>query len=362
MMGRELEIKKMLKLATVGVVVLLCGFSTGSAGQGKFVLGGYLDANFIYYQQTDKPSSFDMYHFNPIFLYQIESNLLASAELEFEHGGDEIAVEYAQIDFLWNDYVTITAGKFLIPFGAFNRRLHPGWISKVPGRPYSNSQVVPTGWSEAGVMFSGAAGIGENGGRVNYAAYITNGLEGDAGAKIRDLRKADDRDKKNRNKAIGGRLGLVPAAGIEFGVSGYTCKYDAMITPVLDLTLIGFDAEFHHEDYFELRGEYNQAKQDTSANLSVTKKGYYVQAALKLSVMDNDLLMPVELAVRYSVQDFEGASNDRTEITPTLNYYLSSSTVFRIAYSIMGEKNDPLTPGDDKVDNNIFTAVIAKGL
>lgn len=365
--------RQVLKLMVVAGIVLLCAASTGLAGDSKFVLGGYFDANYTYYEQSGKPGTFDMYHFNPIFLYQIEDNILFSAELEFEHGGDEIAVEYAQIDYLWNDYVTVTAGKFLVPFGAFNRRLHPGWISKVPWKPLSNNQVVPTGWSESGVMFSGAVGFGENGGRVNYAAYLASGLEGDDGDKIRSLRKTDPRDKNNNNSAIGGRLGVVPMPGVEAGASFYTCDYSTDPMAPLDITFIGFDAEFHHEDWFELRGEYNQAKQDftdpgydstdaggtdwfTPFASDVTKKGYYVQASVMLSILDQDILMPMEVAVRYSTQDFGTDATKISELSPTLNYYLSSTTIVRLSYTIMGE-----TGADNKVDNNLITLVITKG-
>lgn len=352
--------RQVLKLMVLAGIVLLCATSTGFAGDSKFMFGGYFDANYIYYQQSGKPGTFDMYHFNPIFLYQIEDNILFSAELEFEHGGDEIAVEYAQLDYLWNDYVTVTAGKFLVPFGAFNRRLHPGWISKVPGKPLSNDKVVPTGWSEAGVMFSGAVGFGENGGRVNYAAYLTTGLEGEDGAGTRDLRKGDPRDKNNTNSAVGGRLGIVPVPGVEFGVSGYTADYSTDPMVPLDITFIGFDGEYHYEDWFELRGEFNQAKQDYTDTLGtvvdMTKKGFYVQASVMLSILDQDILMPVELAVRYSTQDFGTDATKISELSPTLNYYLSSTTIFRLSYSIMGE-----TGADNKVDNNRISLVIAKG-
>lgn len=348
--------RQVLKLMVLAGIVLLCATSTGFAGDSKFVLGGYFDANYIYYQQSGKPGTFDMYHFNPIFLYQIEDNILFSAELEFEHGGDEIAVEYAQIDYLWNDYVTVTAGKFLVPFGAFNRRLHPGWISKVPGKPLSNNQVVPTGWSETGVMFSGAVGFGEDGGRVNYAVYTAAGLEGADGDKIRSLRKTDARDKNNNNLAIGGRLGVVPVPGVEAGASFYTCDYSMDPMAPLDITFIGFDGEFHHEDWLELRGEYTQVKQDTAVALDMTKKGFYVQGAIMLSILDQDILMPMELAVRYSTQDFGTDATKISELSPTLNYYLSSTTIVRLSYTIMGE-----TGSDNKVDNNLITLVITKG-
>ena len=354
---------KRMKCVVILAVLVLCLSITAIAGNSKFVLGGYLDVAYYGYESDTKHNTFDMYHFNPIFLYQMQDNILASAELEFEHGGDEIAVEYAQLDFIWNDYVTITAGKFLVPFGAFNRRLHPGWISKVPGRPHSNSQVVPTGWSETGVMFSGAVGIDENGGRINYALYYVNGLEGDAGAKMRDLRKGGDpREKNNDEKGMGGRLGVVPIAGAEVGVSMYTGKYDNVAVPELDLNIFGVDAEIHHEDYFEIRGEYNQVKQDsyvdptdpTSGGVELKKNGFYIQPSLKLNVFDQDILMPLELAIRYSVQDFEG-SEKLTEITPSLNYYLSASTVFRIAYTLNQEETTD-------VDNNVLTLYFAKGL
>lgn len=359
---------KRMKCAVILAVLVLCLSITAIAGNSKFVLGGYLDVAYYGYQDTTKSNTFDMYHFNPIFLYQMQDNILASVELEFEHGGDEIAVEYAQLDYLWNDYVTVTAGKFLVPFGAFNRRLHPAWISKVPGRPYSNYHVVPTGWSETGVMLSGAVGFGENGGRVNYAAYLTNGLEGAPGDDTRDLRKSDPRDK-NFDLAKGGRLGIVPVAGTEVGVSFYSGKYDVPAVATdreLDLNFFGFDAEYHYEDYFELRGEYNTLKQDdydAGAIVELDKMGYYIQAALKLSVFDEDILMPVELALRYSVQDWDGKVNDYTEITPTLNYYLSSSTVFRIAYSIYGETDEwKVANPAESPDNNKLSIVFAKGL
>lgn len=353
--------KQLLLTAAVILAVVVLTAGIGQAGDNKFVLGGYLDVTFVYNQEVGKKSTFDAFHFNPIFLYQIEDNILASAEIEFEHGGDEIIVEYAQLDYLWNDYITFTAGKFLVPFGAFNRRLHPTWISKVPGKPYANNHVVPSGWSETGLMVSGAIGFGTNGGRVNYAAYVANGFEGAAGDDIRALRKEKDpRDKMNNNKGIGGRLGVVPAAGIEFGVSGYTCKYDQATNPILNLNMYGADAEYHYQDYFELRGEYNQADQqiDTVSGGNqpyLIKRGYYVQAALRLSVTDNDLLMPVEIAVRYSGQDFPGQAQDVYEVTPTLNYFLSPTTILRLAYTINGESGT-------SVDNNQFTAMLTKGL
>ena len=346
---------KLLTALILGCALTGLGNSTANAQTNKFVFGGYLDWTYTVYEAGRKPSTFEAFHFNPIFLYQIEDNLMASAEVEWEHSGSEINLEFAQIDYIWNDYVTFTLGKFLVPFGVFNQRLHPTWISRVPGRPLSNSHVVPTGWAETGIMASGAVGIGENGGRVNYAFYVANGLEGSVGADMRKLRKGDARDKNNSNKAVGGRIGVVPAAGIEFGISGYTDKYDDVADPVLNLNMIGADAEFHHEDYFELRGEYNQVDQELAPGQYAVKRGYYAQAALKLSVTDEDILMPVELAVRFSGQNFPGEMNDIYEVTPTVNYYFGTTSVLRLGFTMNGEKTGY------KMVNNQFTALFSKG-
>ena len=330
--------------------------SIAQAEKAKWLVTGYMDWQYSWTQKEDTLTSvgtFDNYHFNPIFLFQMQDNLLAAAEVEVEHGA-EFELEYAFISYIWNDYVTLTGGKFLVPFGVFNERLHPSWIAKVPTRPYSNDQVIPVAWSEAGIMLSGAVGIAAPYSRVNYNLYLVNGLEGGIGAKMRDLRKEDDRDKKNNNKAVGGRLGVVPYKGVEIGASAYTGKYDAVKSPKLDLNLFGIDAEFHHQDFFELRGEFNQVDQAISPDTFQVKRGWYAQAALKLGFTEVDILNPVEIVVRYSAQDFGGKAEDFTEFTPCLNYYLASSTIFRIAFRLNQEK-------ENEIDNNEFIFQFAQG-
>src|SRR4030065_5697 len=153
---------------------------TPAFGQkSKFIVSGYMD--WTYSWQKGKAGTFDLFHFNPIFLFQIEDKLLARAEVEYEHGGGEIVLEYAQLDWFLHDYVTISGGKFLVPFGVINN-----------------------------------------------------------------------------NKAVGGRLGIVPIKEIEIGASAYSGKYDDVASPKLSLNLYGVDAEFCYKEFLELRGEFNQ--------------------------------------------------------------------------------------------------------
>src|SRR5574341_235852 len=324
------------------LLFLLTSFA--QAQKSKFIVTGYLDWTFSW--QKGVPGTFDLFHFNPIFLFKIEDKLMAEAEVEYEHGtGEEGVLEYAQLDYFLHDYVTITGGKFLIPFGVFNNKLHPTWISKAPLKPLADYQVVPVDWSEAGVMASGGIPISGYS-KLNYALYWSNGLEGAEGDDIRELRKeGDDEDLINNNKAVGGRLGIVPIKELEVGFSGYTGKYDDVEFPKRSLNLYGVDAEFHYKDYLELRGEFNQADQeitDLSAPDStgfLVKRGYYAQAALKLSPLAVSQLNPVEVVVRFSGQNFPGEADDKWEVSPGVNYYVTNTGIIRLFYRLNLEKD-----------------------
>ncbi len=100
----------------------------------KLTISGYGTTG---YASTDKGDNTFGMLFVPIFHYQLSERLHLTGEVEFDLRGDDldVEVEYAQIDFLMNDYLTITAGKFLLPFNAFSERFHPAWINELPSLP-----------------------------------------------------------------------------------------------------------------------------------------------------------------------------------------------------------------------------------
>ena len=51
------------------------------------------------------------------------------------HGPVEKEVDYAQVDFIANPYLTVTVGRFLTPFGIYNERLYPVWIRNLQSDP-----------------------------------------------------------------------------------------------------------------------------------------------------------------------------------------------------------------------------------
>jgi len=139
---------------------------TGSIGTFSFVTGGQ---NLIDSQ------------INPILLVPLGDKWLIESRAEFEGqfqrplgGGPYVGpvtkhVDYAQIDYIASPYVTITAGRFLTPFGIFNERLYPVWIRFLQPDPL----ILPINTVDSdGVMLRGGFPLGTSGkANMNYAVY-----------------------------------------------------------------------------------------------------------------------------------------------------------------------------------------------
>lgn len=97
------------------------------AGTTKFLMSGYAAAT--YNNGEGSNSSFEA-NFNPIFIWKLSDNLLATAELEFELAESNDAgagssdqtqtkLEFLLLDWIVNDYLTIRGGKNLTPLSTF---------------------------------------------------------------------------------------------------------------------------------------------------------------------------------------------------------------------------------------------------
>ncbi len=119
---------------------------------------------------------------SPVLLVPLGSNLIFESRAEFEgdfvrRNGDsgdftgaiDKALEYAEFDYLANQYVTLTAGRFLTPFNIFNERLYPNWIRNTQSDPL----IFPLGTgSDNGLMLRGGVAATKNV-VVNYAVYFS---------------------------------------------------------------------------------------------------------------------------------------------------------------------------------------------
>jgi hypothetical protein len=84
-------------------------------------------------------------------------------------------VAFAQVDWLANTHVTAVAGRYLLPFGLYNERLSPLWITNLQDQPIATAIGTSTGGnggSGDGFMLRGVA-TQNNNLSVQYSAYFS---------------------------------------------------------------------------------------------------------------------------------------------------------------------------------------------
>jgi len=311
------------------------------------------------------PSSFSAV-FAPIFHYQLSKRLhvIIEPEFELEDTELEIGLEIGQIDFLINDYVTLSAGKILLPFNAFSQRFHPTWINKMPALPiiyghggHGGQGIVPV-LSDIGAQVSG--GIPLNlfeGSKINYAFYLVNG------PRIESEEAGDDHDDEetttanedeeheengnggtqtdlvfgnnftdiNSNKAFGGRIGFLPVWNWEVG--GSLMFGDA--EDDINFFMYGLDTEYQYRGLLVL-GEFIHLGNDNLGGGKTEKNGYYAQASYRLSDFSienrflGDFINGLEPVFRYGKNYLPG--RDQEQYAIGLDWWLLPSVPLKIAY------------------------------
>jgi hypothetical protein len=150
---------------------------------------------------------------NPVILLPLGDRWLIESRGEFKgeferrdgsgpYGGKvEQEVDYLQVDYIANKYVTVTAGRFLTPFGIYNERLYPIWIRSLQPTPL----IFPLGTgSSDGAMLRGGFSLNSKV-NLNYAAYFST---------------LSTVNKFESDRTVGGRSGFfLPGPRIEAGFS-----------------------------------------------------------------------------------------------------------------------------------------------
>ena len=172
---------------------------SGSAGYFTFVTAG----------QTQLDAQI-----NPVLLLPLGQHWLVESRAEFEgafqrppdggpYGGPVSKnLDYAQVDYIANPYLTVSVGRFLTPFNIFNERLYPIWIRSLQQDPL----ILPiaTGSSD-GMMLRGGFPVNAKV-NLNYAVYVSAISTGHSNL------------ESDRN--VGGRMSVfLPGSRLEVGAS-----------------------------------------------------------------------------------------------------------------------------------------------
>src|SRR6266699_3315993 len=216
-------------------------------GATKMLLAGYGSATFTStttgYGPSQPPAetpapddrpwhNFFTATFNPIFLWKVSDRLLFEGEIEVELGGTEasFALEMAHLSYIANDYLTVSAGKFLNPMDYFVERQHMAWVNKLPDKPLAvYDGLLPE--AEVGLQVRGAIPVGQT--KVGYALYAANAPElnvdpNSIGATDLGTLEFNNFDNAGKHVAIGGRLGFLPIPEFEIG---YGLQYSDVAPP-----------------------------------------------------------------------------------------------------------------------------------
>src|SRR5680860_1614525 len=329
-------------------------------GKSRFMMRGYYHSGFEGIKTDDEMEfNFAGGTIAPILMFKQSDRLFFEAEFEgaFEDGGFEWDVEYADMSYVLNKYVTIRAGKFLLPFGSFVEKLHPAWINRLATKPlgFGHDGIAPS--SDVGVELRGAFQMGAL--KFNYQAYMINGpqlKDGSEEPEEAGMLKFGYRDDNNNDKAIGGRIGIFPFSNsmLELGFSGLTGKVGAHETIYEDVraNLFAVDLSLVKnipalKSLIDLKGQYNfshiqdanYAVPDDTTGLFYdydnTSYTYYGQVSIRPAYINNNFIRKFELVGRYSsMQTPEGSLWEQapTQTAFGLNYWFDWRTVLKLGY------------------------------
>lgn len=249
---------------------------------------------------------------SPIFLIPIGDRWLIESRDTFEsdfsqppgsntfHGVIQKEVDYLQLDYIANPYVTVTVGRYLTPFGIFNERLYPIWIRDLQSDPLILPIAMGPSNAGTGAMVRGGFAISPKV-DLNYAAYFST---------LIGVSPVDS------DRFAGGRVGIfLPDQRLEVGGSFQHLLQDERSNS------FGFHFAWQPPPIpLDIRGEYARSSRGS---------GYWIESAYRLSQIQaaQDYMRRVQLVARVQ-QFFVGAlpsevlpSANTQEFEFGLNYY-----------------------------------------
>ena len=358
-------------------------------GKSSFLFTGF--SNLTYHQNLEDTDDSKFAHagFSPITIWRPSERLMLETELHIEmeggvHGGEAgdghgghgseneaghegttfIDLGYANMVYFLNDYMIITAGKFLTPIGTFNERFHPSWINPLPTSPLGMGHGSPLPVAELGIQIRGGLQTGIS--KLNYALYLSNGpvLEDGRG----DPERAgsvvySNFSDNNKNKALGGRLGWLPIhnSSLEIGISGQWAKNvgdEGSVYEKVGSQLVVGDISYlinstSLKGVIRLTGQYSKLMVDDALYKSDstdiakgdsefytfdnTSTFYYGLISYRPSKSGKKFIRNIEFVYRYdfgqtpadSKWEFEDARS-----TFGLNYWIQARSAIKLAVSI----------------------------
>jgi hypothetical protein len=207
---------------------------------------------------------------------------------------------------------------------------------------------------------------------MTYEAYLVNGLNdnivlaGD-GTSIPEGRPTAFEEDNNGSPSFVGRLALIPASGVELGLSLHTGIYNTfkqeglVVDEKRSLTIVAVDAEYEWDELI-FKGEFAYASvaipQSLRGLFAERQQGFFGQVMYRLlrGVLPMFPQSVLAAGARYDYVDLDARvrGDDTYRLSVGLNLRLVSDTVIKLDY----QHNWIF----DRIKNETRTAVIQFGI
>ena len=187
-------------------------------------IGGYGEIHYEHYDKENesgngsgKTNDYDALRAILYFGYKFNDWILLNTEFEFEHA-DEAYLEFAYLDFMFDDAFNLRVGLLLLPMGIVNE-LHESPTFLPVNRSETESRIIPSTWRENGIGFYGSLAD------FTYRGMIVNGMAGADADPFNSSGLRGGRQKGSQAKAdnLAGalRVDYEGLPGTILGVAGY---------------------------------------------------------------------------------------------------------------------------------------------
>ncbi|MDT5120533.1 MAG: hypothetical protein QOC96_15 [Acidobacteriota bacterium] len=197
-----------------------------------------------------------------------KQNIVFNSEIEYEFGSREIDVEQAFIEWKARPEFAFRGGIFVPALGRFNV-YHDSNLNLATIRPLINQFIVPTAYRDAGIGIRGRLKLPRKM-KLSYELDLLNGMQGvnadDEPTPFSRLLGQSSAAEPgtvafqaaNRRKAVVGRVGFSPVAGLEFGASAYNGRFNKLGDAPQSVTIFFFDGSYQHGP-LTINGEYGRS-------------------------------------------------------------------------------------------------------
>ena len=324
-------------------------------------LSGYMD--FHYNNAQNEDGILDFHRFVLLFNHSFSDRIRFVAELELEHAvvsnetDGELELEQAYIDFLISRRFNVRAGMILAPVGIINERHEPPVFHGVE-RPFVDTVIIPTTWSDAGVGVHG-----ELRGGFRYRAYAMAPLDSTGFSAEEGIRSGRQKgfESNARSLAGTGRLEYIGQPGLVLGTSFWSgdtgfrdLRFDTSVT------MVEFDGRYRLGE-LEVRGQYahgfldgmgelNASQQRTvgvSPNVADQIRGFYLESSYFIVPKP----APLELAIFFRYENFDTQYRmpsgyvalqefDRDAWVVGATYFPDPDVAVKIDYTVLRNQSD----------------------